>query len=210
MKNYALRLVLQTLALLLGASLLSQAQSANTFPADTIVLHGRVYTENEKQPWAQAVAIRGAKIIAVGSDAEIEKLRNAGTKVIDAAGRLALPGFVDSHIHFLDGSLSLGRVNLEGATDAVDIQKRLREYADKHPGDGWILGRGWNYAMFVRPFESRAQGGQLFSARWLRNYPGDEILSCFFQCTGGFARSWIAHNCAVWRVGSFARDPGER
>jgi len=148
MKKYALRLVLQTLALMLGASLLSQAQSANTAPADTIVLHGRVYTENAKQPWAQAVAIRGAKIVAVGSDAEIEKLRSAGTKVIDAAGKLVLPGFVDSHIHFMDGSLSLGRVNLEGATDAVDIQKRLREYADKHPGDDWILGRGWNYAMF--------------------------------------------------------------
>jgi len=148
MKKYALRLVLQTLALMLGASLLSHAQNANTAPADTIVLHGRVYTENTKQPWAQAVAIRGAKIVAVGSDAEIEKLRSAGTKVIDAAGKLVLPGFVDSHIHFMDGSLSLGRVNLEGATDAVDIQKRLREYADKHPGDDWILGRGWNYAMF--------------------------------------------------------------
>ena len=148
MKNYALRLVLQTLALMLGASLLSQAQSAKTAPADTIVLHGRVYTENAKQPWAQAVAIRGARIVAVGSDTEIEKMRAMGTKVVDAAGRLVLPGFVDSHIHFMDGSLSLGRVNLEGAKDASDIQQRLREYASNHPGDGWILGRGWNYAMF--------------------------------------------------------------
>ena len=74
MKNYTLRLILQTLALVLGASLLSHAQSANTAPADTIVLHGRVYTENAKQPWAQAVAIRSAKIVAVGSDAEIERL----------------------------------------------------------------------------------------------------------------------------------------
>src|SRR6266478_8216688 len=148
MKNHALRLVLQTLALMLGASLLSQAQSANTAPADTIVLHGRVYTENTKQQWAQAVAIRGAKIVAVGSDAEIEKMLAAGTKVIDAAGRLVLPGFVDSHIHFMDGSLSLGRVNLEGAKDAPEIQQRLREYASNHSGEGWILGRGWNYAMF--------------------------------------------------------------
>ncbi len=149
MKNYALRLVLPTLALGLGASLLSQAQNANTAPADTIVLHGRVYTENAKKPWAQAVAIRGAKIVAVGSDMEIDKLRSAGTKVIDAAGRLVLPGFVDSHIHFLDGSSSLGRVNLEGAKDAADIQKRLRDYASQHPGNDWILGRGWNYAMFA-------------------------------------------------------------
>jgi predicted amidohydrolase YtcJ len=148
MKTHALRLVLQTLALVLGASLPSQAQSSKAVPTDTIVLHGRVYTENAKQPWAQAVAIRGAKIVAVGSDAEIEKMRAVGTKVIDAAGRLVLPGFVDSHIHFMDGSLSLGRVNLEGAKDTSDIQQRLREYASNHSGDGWILGRGWNYAMF--------------------------------------------------------------
>jgi predicted amidohydrolase YtcJ len=148
MKTHPFRLVLQTLALMLGVLLLSQAQSSKTIPADTIVLHGRVYTGNAKQPWAQAVAIRGAKIVAVGSDIEVEKMRAEGTKIIDAAGRLVLPGFVDSHIHFMDGSLSLGRVNLEGAKDASDIQQRLREYASTHSGDGWILGRGWNYAMF--------------------------------------------------------------
>ena len=68
--------------------------------------------------------------------------------MIDAGGQLVLPGFVDCHIHFLDGSLSLGRVNLEGAKDVADIQQRLREYAAKHPGKDWILGRGWDYAMF--------------------------------------------------------------
>jgi len=68
--------------------------------------------------------------------------------VIEAGGNLVLPGFVDCHIHFIDGSLSLGRVNLAGAKDVADIQQRLRDYASKHPGKDWILGRGWNYAMF--------------------------------------------------------------
>jgi predicted amidohydrolase YtcJ len=94
------------------------------------------------------VAVTDGKIVSVGEDAETEKLRGPGTKVIDAGGRLVLPGFVDCHIHFLDGSLSLGRVNLEGAKDASDIQQRLRDYAAKHPGNDWVLGRGWNYAMF--------------------------------------------------------------
>lgn len=125
-----------------------RAQSAKTPVADTVVVHGRVYTLSARQPWAEAVAIRGDKILAVGSDAEVGKLRGAGTKVIDAQGHLVLPGFVDSHIHFLDGSFSLGRVNLEGAKDPADIQQRLREYAAQHPGTGWVLGRGWNYAMF--------------------------------------------------------------
>jgi predicted amidohydrolase YtcJ len=117
--------------------------------ADTIVLHGRIYTLDSKQPWAQALAIRADRIIAVGDDASIGKLRGPGTKTINAAGQLVLPGFVDCHIHFLDGSLSLGRVNLEGAKNTADIQQRLRDYAAKHPGNGWLLGRGWNYAMFA-------------------------------------------------------------
>jgi hypothetical protein len=115
---------------------------------DTIITHGKVFTLDSQHPWAQAVAMTNGKIVAVGEDTEIEKLRGPGTNVIDAGGRLVLPGFVDCHIHFLDGSLSLGRVNLEGAKDAADIQQRLRDYASKHPGKDWVLGRGWNYAMF--------------------------------------------------------------
>lgn len=124
------------------------AQGLIVQPADIIVTHGRVFTGNPKQPWVQAVAIHGAKIAAVGDDTTIEKMRGMGTKVINAGGRLVLPGFTDCHIHFLDGSLSLGRVNLEGAKDVSGIQKKLREYASQHPGEDWILGRGWDYAMF--------------------------------------------------------------
>jgi len=141
-------LTLAVLALSLCVAGVASSQGLIVAPADIIVIHGRVYTENPKQPWAQAVAIHGAKIVAVGDDAAIEKMRGMGTKLINAGGKLVLPGFTDCHIHFLDGSLSLGRVNLEGAKDAADIQKRLRDYAAEHPGEDWILGRGWNYAMF--------------------------------------------------------------
>jgi predicted amidohydrolase YtcJ len=137
------------LALALSATASAEnAQETKAQPVDTILLHGKVYTVNAKQDWAQAVAIRGEKIVAVGDDAEIEELRGPRTKVIDAGGKLVLPGFVDCHIHFLEGSISLGQANLEGAKNPVDIQRILREYAAKHPGDGWILGGGWNYAMF--------------------------------------------------------------
>jgi predicted amidohydrolase YtcJ len=124
-------------------------QSARIAPADILLVHGKVYTLGQQAPWAQALAIRHGKIVAVGSDEIVGKMRGIGTKVIDAGGKLVLPGFTDCHIHFLSGSLGLGRVNLEGATNTADIQKRLREYAAKHPGDSWILGRGWNYAMFA-------------------------------------------------------------
>ena len=123
-------------------------QETKAQPADTILLHGKVYTVNSKQPWAQAVAIREEKIVYVGDDAEIKKLRGPQTDVIDAGGKLVLPGLVDCHIHFLEGSIRLRQANLEGAKNPADIQRILREYAAKHPGDGWILGGGWNYAMF--------------------------------------------------------------
>src|SRR5579864_7081844 len=81
-------------------------------PAETIVLHGRIYTVDAKHPWAEAIAIRGEKILAVGTDSEILHYQGAATKVIDAHGRLVLPGFTDCHAHFLDGSFTLQQLNL--------------------------------------------------------------------------------------------------
>jgi predicted amidohydrolase YtcJ len=124
-------------------------QSARVTPADILIVHAKIYTLDSKKPWAEAIAIHKGKIVAVGSALEVEKFRGIGTRRIDAGGKLVLPGFTDCHIHFLDGSLSLGRVNLDSALNVTDIQKQLREYAEKHPGDGWLLGRGWNYAMFA-------------------------------------------------------------
>lgn len=139
---------LTIVVLLACASSPRAAQDTKGQPADTVLVHGKVYTVAAKQPWAQGVAIRGEKIVAVGDDASMEEFRGPSTKVIDAGGRLVLPGFVDCHIHFLEGSISLNQVNLEGAKNPADIQKILRAYSEKHPGDGWILGGGWNYAMF--------------------------------------------------------------
>ncbi len=123
-------------------------QSKRIAPADILSLHAKVYTQNPKTPWAEAVAIRHGKIIAVGSELVVGKTRGIGTKVIDAGGKLLLPGFTDCHVHFYEGSLALGRASLDGLTTVAAIQQRLREYAAKYPGDSWILGRGWNYAVF--------------------------------------------------------------
>jgi len=163
-----------TIVLLVGLLTASVAVAQKKPAADTIVLHGRIYTLNAKQPWAEALAIRGERIVAVGSDAEISKFGSNGAKIIDAKGRLVLPGFADCHIHFIDGAFSLGRVNLEGAKDPADIQQRLREYAAKHPGDSWILGRGWNYAMFPSSLPDKKYLDQVFPDRpaFLEGYDG--------------------------------------
>jgi predicted amidohydrolase YtcJ len=172
------RVYLLLLSLFFGASASLHAQNTNKEEksgADSIVLHGRIYTLDTKQPWAQALAIRADKIVAVGTDAAIEKFRHPGTKVIDAVGQLVLPGIVDCHIHFLDGSISLGRVNLEGAKDVADIQQRLRDYATKHPGTDWLLGRGWDYAMFgAETLPNKKYLDELFPDRpvFLEGYDG--------------------------------------
>ena len=117
-------------------------------PADMVVLHGKIYTVNAKQLWAQALAIRDGKIISVGSEKEIEKFRGASTCVIDAKYHLVLPGFVDTHVHFTDGAFSLQQVKLDDASSIAEIQKRVKEYAAAHPGNSFIEGFGWMYPVF--------------------------------------------------------------
>jgi predicted amidohydrolase YtcJ len=128
------------------------ASDAPSRPADLIVTNARIYTVNPQQKWAEAIAIRGDKIIAVGDRKQIEALRGPETKVIDAGQRLLLPGFTDCHIHFMEGSLGLTRVDLNDATTVAEIQKRVKAYADAHPArpsDAWIQGMGWTYPTFA-------------------------------------------------------------
>lgn len=135
--------------LMLFASSVPAQQSVRVAPAEIIIQHGKVFTADEKHPWAQSVAIHKGKIAAVGSDEEVSRMRGIGTKMIDAGGKVVLPGFIDCHVHFLSGGLSLTRVNLAGAKDTAEILARLQKYAESHPNTPWILGRGWNYDMFA-------------------------------------------------------------
>ncbi len=139
--------VIQILVLLFAA--LSAAAAAQALPpADTVVVNARIYTVNPRQPWAEALAIRGGNIVAAGTAAQIEKYRGPATRVIDAGGRLVLPGFTDCHIHFMDGSLSLERINVEDVKTIAGIQQVVKKFAAAHPKDPWILGRGWSYDVF--------------------------------------------------------------
>ncbi|HKU20987.1 MAG TPA: amidohydrolase [Terriglobales bacterium] len=120
------------------------------YPADMIVVNGSVYTVNPEQPWAQALAIRAGKIVAVGPDETIQAYRGPLTRVINAKDHIVLPGFTDSHVHFMGGSLRLTQVRLEAATNVAEIQRSIKEYASTHPKTPWILGGGWKYSAFGR------------------------------------------------------------
>jgi predicted amidohydrolase YtcJ len=136
------RIVILSFAL----SLTLVARAAET--ADTIVTNAKVYTVNPQQKWAEAIAVRGENILAVGDAKQIEAYRGASTKVIDAKGHLVLPGFTDCHVHFMSGSLGLTHVDLNGANTVEEIQKRVKEYAASHPNLPWITGMGWQYPVF--------------------------------------------------------------
>ena len=120
----------------------------HTAAADLILHNGRIWTADPARGWADALAITGSRITAVGGEREVAAWRRPATRLIDLKGRLAVPGFNDAHIHFLSGSLGLFEVDLTGACTLDQMQQRVRDYAGKNPGDGWITGSGWEYFCF--------------------------------------------------------------
>jgi predicted amidohydrolase YtcJ len=143
---------------------LSLAPSAGD-AADLILVNGKVWTVNAKQPEAQAVAVRGGKIIAVGKSADVRKLADGDTKVIDLEGCRVLPGFHDSHVHLLGGGLRLAQVALKDAKDEEEFGKRLKEWDAKLPKGRWMLGGDWDH--------DRALGGKLPDAALIDKYVPD-------------------------------------
>ena len=117
-------------------------------PADLVLLNGRIWTGGGRDAFAEALAISGRQIIEVGQTSRIRRLIGPKTRVIHLNRRLVLPGFNDSHIHFLSGSLGLTRVDLTGATSVAEMLARLKAFAAQNPGLPWITGRGWEYTYF--------------------------------------------------------------
>jgi predicted amidohydrolase YtcJ len=126
--------------LLVGASGWAQSRPA----ADLIVTHADVYTVDRQHPRAEAVAVIGERIVAVGSLADIDAWRGPETHVIDAHGKLLLPGFNDAHVHFTDGGADLAQVQLNDATSAKEFTRRIAAQAAKTPKGEWVLGGSWD------------------------------------------------------------------
>ena len=124
-----------------------QKQSTAADQADILIRNARVYTVDAQQPWAESVAIKGDKIEWVGSTKDAESHAGSNTKVIDAGGRMLLPGFIDSHFHVLLGG-SPDVLRIENGNSLADIQRQVREFAAKRPEMHWIEVEGWNYSAF--------------------------------------------------------------
>ena len=133
-------------AALSGCSTLMPAE-----PADTVIVNARVATLDPKQSSAEAIAIRGERIVAVGTDHQISSFKGPNTRVIDAGRRVVIPGLNDAHTHFIRGGLTYtNEVRWDGVPSIAEGMRRVREQAQRTPPPHWVqvIG-GWTWAQFA-------------------------------------------------------------
>jgi len=117
-------------------------------PADLVLTGGAVYTVDAARTWAQAVAISGGRIVAVGTDSGMRPYVGPGTEVVGLRGRMLLPGFQDAHVHASGGGLERSQCDLTGEHTRQGYLAAIRRYADRSPGAAWITGGGWGMDVF--------------------------------------------------------------
>lgn len=139
------RFFLLTCAFLVSwAPLLAQQQA----PADLVILHAHVWTVDHAHPAAQALAISGNRIAAVGSDEEIKKWIGPATRQIDAQNNSVLPGFIDAHVHFSSGGSEISGVHLRDAATPKEFARRIAEHAKTLPKGEWMTGGTWDHELW--------------------------------------------------------------
>ena len=144
------------LALLLAACSPTPAPIQES--ASLVVTNARVWTGDPDKPWAEAVATSGENIIAVGSSTEIAPLIGDDTEVIAADGSMLVPGFIDTHVHFLVGGSSIASVQLRDAKSPQEFAQRIADFAESAEPGEWITGGTWDHTNW---------GGELPRREWI-------------------------------------------
>jgi hypothetical protein len=126
--------------------------------ADLVVHDAAVWTGVRGAADAQAIAVRGGRIVAVGADVEVNRRIGPRTRIVNGAGKLVVPGFIDSHVHFLSGGASLASVQLRDARTRAEFVRRIRDYARTLPRGAWITEGNWDHSLW---------GGELPRKEWI-------------------------------------------
>lgn len=134
-------------------------------PAELLLTGAAIYTLNDAQPWAEAVAVSGGKIVGVGKSDEIRKFKGKETRVLDLAGKMVLPGFHDSHVHLVTGGMELAQCDLNGLETQEEVFSKIRRYAAEHPEKAWIVGGGWDLPVFPAANPSKEALDEVVSDR---------------------------------------------
>ena len=131
--------------------------TAGAETAETIFINGNIYTVNDKQPFAQAIAVMGDRIIFVGANADAEQFRGDQTRIVDLAGKTVTPGFTDSHCHIFGIGEREITLNLEGTNTREDFLAKVKERVGETERNKWVTGRGWIETFWKPPqFPNRA------------------------------------------------------
>jgi predicted amidohydrolase YtcJ len=127
-------------------------------PADLVLLGGKIVSMDEANPLAQALAVRAGRVVAVGRDTEVARWIGDRTRVIRLEGKLVLPGFIESHGHFVALGRSKMTLDLSKATSWDEIVRLVQQAAREAPPGRWIIGQGWHQAKWQRPPQPNVQG----------------------------------------------------
>jgi len=132
-------------------------QSERSKSADIVLTGGNIYTLDAARTWAQAVAIQDGKICYVGTDQGVRRLIGQGTRLQELNGRMVLPGFHDCHVHLAEGGLGALECDVSECKTKEDLLAKVKEYADSHKNDPWIVGAGWSLPMFPHAAPNKAE-----------------------------------------------------
>jgi hypothetical protein len=124
---------------------MNQPTPRSNHAADLALINGKIWTGNRQQPMAEALAVRGERIVAIGSYDQVRGFISGHTRLIDVQGKLALPGFIDNHTHFINGGFQLLGINLRDAKDEQVFIQRLAQKAASLAGGQWITGGEWDH-----------------------------------------------------------------
>ncbi|HVZ49493.1 MAG TPA: amidohydrolase [Gemmatimonadaceae bacterium] len=152
--------------LALVAACIAACGRTETPPVTLAIVNARIWTGDTAAPWAEAIATSGERILAVGRTAEVVALAagSPDARVIDAQGGMVVPGFIDSHVHFLDGGRALRSVHLRDAATREEFIRRVAAHAKTLPKGAWITNGDWDHQLW---------GGELPTRQWIDSVTPD-------------------------------------
>ena len=138
--------------------------------ADIVITNANIWTGNDQQKKATAIAIAADTIMAIGSKEEIASFKGTNTEIVDINGKFITPGFIDSHVHLLTGGRSLLSVDLRDASTPEEFSKRITDFAKSQPKGEWILEGNWDHTLW---------GGELPRKEWIDELTQDHPVALY-------------------------------
>jgi predicted amidohydrolase YtcJ len=180
--------------------------------ADLIVRNGRIWTGDTARPSAEALAVRGERLIAVGSNAEVDRHRSPRTRVIDASGRFVTPGFIDDHTHFSQAGALLIGANLLDVSSAAPFASRVKAAVGRMSPGAWLTGGDWGAYEDWSASSTGGAAGRDSTARRTRFSPDRALIDSISGTTpilmNRWDRSaWLANGIALDRAGLSCTRP---